>query len=228
MKKTMLMLAAAVIFGLGTALVAQDTGNAGGDGAGKKKAPKEARATAKDNAVAKDKSPDSKDAVKDHSGKKRDAVVDKRQDNQSKRIQHGVNKGYLTPDEAKGLQDQQQKITAMESTYKADGKLTKAECGQLKDALNVASANIWAEKHDTVGKQMPAYRLGKNVTAKDSLTSQLSNQNMTGAEAKALTGDFKNMLDMKRSLSADDLSADVRAKKQADYDALLNKYYEVR
>jgi hypothetical protein len=116
----------------------------------------------------------------------------------------------------------------MESTYKADGKLTKAECGQLKDALNVASANIWAEKHDTVGKQMPAYRLGKNVTAKDSLTSQLSNQNMTGAEAKALTGDFKNMLDMKRSLSADDLSADVRAKKQADYDALLNKYYEVR
>ncbi|MFA6567124.1 MAG: hypothetical protein WCS96_02835 [Victivallales bacterium] len=222
MKKAMLMLAAAVIFGLGTVVAAQDDGNAGD---GKKKAAKAARVAAKDNAdAAKDKVKDARNTAKD----KHDAVVDKRQDNQSKRIQHGINKGYLTPDEAKGLQDQQQKIAAMESTFKSDGKLTKDECSKLKDALNAASANIWAEKHDTDGKQMPVYRLGKNVIAKNSLTSQLSNQNMTGAEAKALTGDFRKMLDMKRSLATDDLPADVRAKKQADYDALLNKYYEVR
>ena len=226
-KRTMLMLAAAVIFSMGTVLAAQDDGSTG-DG-GRRKAAKEARTGAKDNLGAqKNKALATGDSAKDNAGKRLGASVDKRENNQAKRIQHGINKGYLTPDEAKGLQDQQQKIADMESSFKSDGKLTKDECGQLKDALNVASANIWAEKHDADGKQMPVYRLGKNVIAKDSLTSQLSNQNMTGAEAKSLTGDFRKMLEMKRSLATEDLSADARTKKQADYDALLNKYYETK
>ena len=226
MKKTMLMLAATVTFSLGTAIAAQDDGS-GGDG--KRKVAKETRTAAKDNPVAsKNKELTGKDAAKDGVGKHSGISIDKRENNQAKRIQHGISKGYLTPVEAKGLQDQQQKITTMESSFKSDGKLTKDECGQLKDALNVASANIWAEKHDADGKQMPVFRLGKNVTAKDSLTSQLSNPNMTGAEAKSLTGDFKKMLEMKRSLATEDLSADARTKKQADYDALLNKYYDIK
>ncbi len=218
-KKLMSMLVMAAIFSLGTVVMAQDGGNAGD---GKRKA---ARTAAKDKGDApKDKALAAGDVAKD----KRGDVADRRQDNQAKRIQHGIDKGYITPEETKGLQDQQQKIAAMESTFKSDGKLTKDECGQMKDALNVSSANIWAEKHDTDGKQMSVYRLGKNVVTKDSLTSQLSNQNMTGAEAKALTSDFRKMLSLKNSLANDNLSADARSQKQADYDTLLNKYFDVR
>ncbi len=257
-KKLMMTMAAALVFSLGaTVIAAQDDGNAGegkrkaakearatakenADTAKEKTAvAKEKTDTAREKAAAakekadayKEKTAAAKEkasAAKDAAKEKHGAVVDKRENNQSKRIQHGINKGYLTPDETKSLQDQQQKIAAMESTYKSDGKLTKDECGQLKDALNVASANIWAEKHDTDGKQMASYRLGKNVYAKDSLTSQLSNQNMSGADAKALTGDFKKMLALKTSLANDNLSAETIAQKQAEYDTLLNKYFEVR
>lgn len=236
-KKLMLMCAAALIFSFGTAMKAQNDDKTGD---GKRKAIKEAREAREAKAAAsKDKIDTAKEkasAVKEkgsavkngNNEKKHDAAVDKREDNQAKRIQHGVNKGYLTPEETKSLQVQQQKIASMESSYKSDGKLTKDEFGQLKDALNVASANIWAEKHDTDGKQMASYRLGKNVYAKDSYTSLLSNQNMTGADAKALTGDFRNMLALKNSLANDNLSAEARAQKQAEYNTLLNKYFEVR
>lgn len=243
------MLAAALVFSLGTGMKAQDDVN-DGDVKKRAKATKEARVALKDKAeVSKDKTKDAGLAAKDRADSakekvsaakekaaaardaakdKHDAVVDKREDNQAKRIQHGINKGYLTPEETKSLQVQQQKIASMETSYKSDGKLTKDEFGQLKDALNVASANIWAEKHDTDGKQMATYRLGKNVYAKDSYTSLLSNQNMTGADAKALTSDFRKMLALKTSLSNDNLSADALAQKQAEYNTLLNKYFEVR
>jgi hypothetical protein len=225
-KKLMLMLAAAVVFSLGTVLAAQGDANAG---EAKRKAAREGRAATKEKTDAtKEKAQAARTAARENAGKKRDAAVDKRQDNQSKRIQQGIKKGYLTPEETKSLQTQQQKIATMESTYKSDGKLTKDECVQLKDALNVASANIWAEKHDTDGKQMATYRLGKNIYAKDSLTGQLSNQNLTGAEAKALTSDFRKMLALKNSLANDNLSAEALAQKQAEYNTLLNKYFEVR
>ena len=225
-KKLMLMLAAFVILSLGTAVAAKGDANAG---EAKRKAAREAKASTKEKTGAvKDKAQAARTAARENAGKKRDVAVDKRQDNQSKRIQQGIKRGYLTPEETKSLKEEQQKIATMESTYKSDGKLTKDECVQLKDALNVASANIWAEKHDTDGKQMATYRLGKNVYAKDSLTGQLSNQNMSGADAKALTSDFRKMLALKNSLANDNLSAEALAKKQAEYDTLLNKYFEVR
>ncbi|MFA6291726.1 MAG: hypothetical protein WC637_08090 [Victivallales bacterium] len=255
-KKLMMTMAAALVFSMGAAVIAAQDNDGEGKrkaakearAAAKEKADtakekvaaakeradtaREKTAAAKDKAdaykektaAAREKASEARDAAKE----KRDAVVDKREDNQAKRIQHGINKGYLTPEETKSLQAQQQKIAAMESSYKSDGKLTKDEFGQLRETLNVASANIWAEKHDTDGKQMATYRLGKNVYAKDSLTSQLSNQNMNGADAKALTGDFRKMLALKNSLANDSLSSEAIAQKQAEYDSLLNKYFEVR
>ncbi len=159
---------------------------------------------------------------------KREKYVDTRQGCQEKRIQHGINKGYLTPEETQSLKSQQQQIASLESSYKSDGKLTKNEMQDLHEALNVASCNIWAEKHDTDGKQMATYRLGKNVFAKDSFTSAMSNQNMTGADAKALTSDFRKMLSLKETLANGNLSDAERSQKQAEYDALLNQYFEVR
>jgi hypothetical protein len=249
--KSIMMLVAATVFGLGTMAIAQDDDNAG-NVKGKAKVAREDRGAAKDKdrvktdkvkdvrveakaktkaASASGKSSDTKDkAIKDGDDAKgkRGEFVDKRENNQSKRIQHGIKKGYLTPEETKSLQNQQDKIATMESSYKSDGKLTKDECGQLRDALNVASVNIWSEKHDTDGKQMATYRLGKNVYAKDSYTSLLSNQNMSGADAKALTADFRKMLTLKKSLANDNLSAETQAQKQSEYDELLNKYFEMR
>ena len=248
-KKNILMLLVLGVFSIGLATFAEDDGTSDSDAAKriKKEArekakdareaarekTKEARADAKDDvATAKEKIDSAKDKVKDKidaaKDKGRGNAIDQRQENQDKRIQHGINKGYLTEDEAKSLIDEQKKISDMESSFKSDGKLTKDEHKQLHDELQSASASIWSEKHDTDGNQMPTYRFGKNVFAKDSLTSQLSNENLTGAEAKAITADFKKMMQLKHSLATGNLSDEARTAKQSEYDSLLNKYFEVR
>jgi hypothetical protein len=157
----------------------------------------------------------------------RENRVDKRQDNQEKRIQHGINKGYLTDEEVKKLNAQQESIATLENSFTSDGKITGNEFKQLQQELNAASQCIWAEKHDTDGKQMAAYRFGKNVFAKDSLTAKLSDENLSKEEAKSIMKDFRAMMDLKKSLSGD-LSDAQRAKLQAEYDEMLNKYFEVR
>jgi hypothetical protein len=154
--------------------------------------------------------------------------VDKRQDNQARRIQHGIKKGYLTPDEISKLEKQQKAIADMEASFKSDGKLTKDEAKSLRNALNEASRCIWAEKHDTEGGQMPTYRLGKNVFAKDELTAKMADENLSAAEAKALAKEFHHILALKKRLAKEDLTDEERAKLQAEYDELLNKYFEVR
>lgn len=154
--------------------------------------------------------------------------VDTRQSNQEKRITHGINKGYLTPAEVSTLQAQQQSIASLESSALSDGKLTRDEFSSIRTELNKASANIWSEKHDTEGNQMAAYRFGKNVFAKDSLTSGIESGSMTPDQAKTVMKDFRQMSALKCKLSGDDLSDANRASLQAEYDALLNMYFEVR
>ncbi|MBI5725282.1 MAG: hypothetical protein HZA50_15085 [Planctomycetes bacterium] len=183
----------------------------------------------KDNAAKGEKKSDSqRDADGENREKKREEYVDRREDNQRKRIDHGIAKGYLTPDEIKKLEDQQKRIAAMEADFKSDGKLNKDEMKDLREALNTASRCIWAEKHDTEGRQMAVYRLGKNVFAKDDLTSKLQNESLPAAEAKALVHDFHEAVRLKHKLATHDLSAEERAKAQAQYNELLNKYFELR
>jgi len=165
-------------------------------------------------------------------GKKYDAdkgqeVVDNRETRQDKRIQHGINKGYLTADEAAKLEAQQSSISTLESSLTGDGSLSKQDFKQIQTELNTASHNIWGEKHDTDGNQMAAYRFGKNVFAKSDLTSKMSDPNLSKSEAKKLCGDFKQMMGLKRQLSGDVTGAE-REKIQAQYDALLNNYFEVK
>jgi hypothetical protein len=157
--------------------------------------------------------------------KGRENTVDKRQDNQAKRIEHGINKGYLTADEIKKLQAQQASIAAMEESFKGDGKLTRSEFKQLQSALNDASRCIWAEKHDTDGNQMPVYRLGKNVRVNNDVAQKLADDNLSKADARAFAKDFHLMLGIKHRLSTADLTAEQRAKLQAEYNELLNKYF---
>ena len=169
-----------------------------------------------------------REAKAEENSDKREKSVDNRQERQAKRIEHGIQKGYLTQDEVSKLEAQQQSIATLEESLKADGKVTKDEAKQLQSALNDASRCIWSEKHDTDGNQMATFRLGKNVFAKDEFTQKMADENLTKAEARLLTKDFHRLTTLKKKLATDDLSADDRAKLQAEYNELLNKYFEVR
>lgn len=160
--------------------------------------------------------------------KKRENVVDNREARQTKRIEHGISKGYLTPDEVAKLEAQQKAIADLEASFKSDGKVTKDEFKQLNDMLNTASHCIWAEKHDTDGNQMAVYRFGKNVFAKPELTALLADENLSHEQAKQIIGDFRKMMNIKQALATRILTADERAKLQSEFNDLLNKYFEVR
>ncbi len=154
-------------------------------------------------------------------------VVDKREARQAKRIHEGIQKGYLTPDEQAKLKTEQDSLASMESSFKSDGAISKTEAKQLRDALDTASIDIWAEKHDTEGNQKPMMRLGKDIFAKDSITGQIEG-GISATQARAITHDFRTMVSLKQALATSNATDADRAKMQAQYDELLNKYFEVR
>jgi CRISPR/Cas system-associated endoribonuclease Cas2 len=77
-----------------------------------------------------------------------DPGIQKREQNQEKRIQQGVQSGQLTPKEAGRLETKQAKIKQDEERMKADGKLTKAERKKLKREQDRASKKIYEKKHN--------------------------------------------------------------------------------
>lgn len=74
--------------------------------------------------------------------------IDKRQANQEKRIQQGVDSGSLNKREAARLERGEQRIERMEEKAKADGKVTPQERERLQRAENKQSRRIHREKHD--------------------------------------------------------------------------------
>jgi len=74
--------------------------------------------------------------------------IDKRQANQEKRIQQGVNSGKLTPEESARLEKQQDRIQKAEEAAKADGKVTARERKKLHKMQDNANDNIARKKHN--------------------------------------------------------------------------------
>jgi len=74
--------------------------------------------------------------------------ADKRQANQQKRIQQGVQSGQLTPQEAENLNKQQQRIQKTEDKAKADGVVTNQERKKLDKMQDNASNDIYRKKHN--------------------------------------------------------------------------------
>lgn len=159
---------------------------------------------------------------------KREAYVDRRQEHQEHRIDQGVKKGYLTPSETQKLQTMEKHIEDAEASFKSDGKLSKPEMKQLRDMLDQASVQIWAEKHDTEGNQMATLRYGKNVFAKNDFTARLENENLTGEQARQWMKEFRQASAMKRRLANEALTSAERELLQAQYNTFLNLYFEVR
>lgn len=74
--------------------------------------------------------------------------IDARQDRQRERILAGKRAGHLTRAEFRWLRQEQRDIRAMEQHFRADGLIDRHEFRRLDRALDVASRNIRAEKHD--------------------------------------------------------------------------------
>lgn len=74
--------------------------------------------------------------------------IDKRQAEQQKRIDQGVQSGQLTSKEAARLEKGQDRVQAMEDRAKADGKVTARERERIQHAQNVQSRHVAKEKHD--------------------------------------------------------------------------------
>ena len=74
--------------------------------------------------------------------------IDKRQENQEKRIQKGVESGQLNQKEAARLEKGQAHIQKMEDKATEDGKMTKKEEAHIEHAQDVQSKHIARESHD--------------------------------------------------------------------------------
>jgi polyhydroxyalkanoate synthesis regulator phasin len=154
-----------------------------------------------------------------------EAKVDQREARQTRRIEMGIKKGALTEEETTALDATEKSIQDLEGTLKGEGKLTKAEAKQLEQALNAASLQIWAQKHDTEGTQLPAKRLGKDIFADDDLTAKIESGSLTKAEAKTFVHDFKEMVHIKKRLATEELTPAERTELQEKFNALLSLYF---
>lgn len=74
--------------------------------------------------------------------------IDKRQENQEKRIDQGVESGKLTDKEAKNLEKGQEHVQKLEDKALADGKVTKLEKAKIEHAQNKQSRKIVRKKHN--------------------------------------------------------------------------------
>lgn len=81
--------------------------------------------------------------------------IDKRQANQDRRIQKGIDSGQLTDREAHRLNRRMNKLDRMENRAKADGVVTKRERKRMHKGLNRNSKAIAKQKHDRQGKRRP-------------------------------------------------------------------------
>ncbi|MFZ6813629.1 hypothetical protein ACO0K3_04125 [Undibacterium sp. Rencai35W] len=82
--------------------------------------------------------------------------IDKRQENQQKRIANGVNSGALTAQETANLEKREAKIETDKEAAKADGNVTKKERAKLEHEENRASKKIYAKKHNARTASAPA------------------------------------------------------------------------
>jgi hypothetical protein len=74
--------------------------------------------------------------------------IDKRQDNQERRIERGEKSGALTQKEAARLEKGQARVQKMEDKAVADGKVTAKERRRIEQAQDRQSRKIRRERHD--------------------------------------------------------------------------------
>lgn len=80
--------------------------------------------------------------------------INQRQQNQTNRIQEGVENGNLTPLETQRLTRQEARINDLEAKDRASGgRLSMRERAELNRLLNTESGRIYHQRHDKQGTQ---------------------------------------------------------------------------
>ncbi len=218
-----------IVFIIGQSVVLSKEGS-GTSRKSKARASIDAAKTKRADAVeaAKAKRQTSQESARERLSERANQRAETRQGNQAKRIEHGINKGYLTQEEAAKLNTQQKNIESLQQSFSSDGKLTGNEALQLRNALNEASRCIFAEKHDADGNTMPVFRLGSNVTMKNDVAQVLGSENLSKQEARVYLNDFHRMMEITKTLSTGNISEAERNTLQNEYNNLLNKYFETK
>ena len=75
-------------------------------------------------------------------------MLDKKQTQQLKKIENGIQSGELTKVEAKKLIKQKRKLTKLNKKAKADGFVSPKEKAKLKKEVKKLDKKIYKEKHD--------------------------------------------------------------------------------
>ncbi|MGE4158061.1 MAG: hypothetical protein AB7F75_03065 [Planctomycetota bacterium] len=167
------------------------------------------------------------EAKKEALKKKAEERIEERQENQDKRIEHGIEKGYLTAEEAAKLKADQDAFAAKADGLKSDGALTKEEFHDLKTDLNEMSHDIWIQKHDTDGNQMPVYKISKNAKLKASVAERLESGEISGEEAKKFYQDMRRIKELQKVLRSEETGDEERAKAQSKYNELVGLYFNI-
>jgi polyhydroxyalkanoate synthesis regulator phasin len=81
-------------------------------------------------------------------GHKAGSRIDQRQAEQQRRIDEGVRRGELTPNEATRLRNEQARIQRMEDKARADGKLNPEERRRIDRELDQLDQAIMRERND--------------------------------------------------------------------------------
>lgn len=79
---------------------------------------------------------------------RRGAVVDKRQNMQQARMNHGMRNGSLTSAEQVRLKQQQDRVMKTEKRANADGQINKKEFRRIERQQNRANRSIYRAKHN--------------------------------------------------------------------------------
>jgi hypothetical protein len=113
--------------------------------------------------------------------------------NQEKRIEQGLQSGQLTTREAATLQREESRVDRMQSNALKDGKMTAAEQAKLNAAQNKVSADIYADKHNSVtgnpnsasSKRMQA-DVQRNINQQQRVENGVRNGSLTNREVAKL------------------------------------------
>lgn len=155
----------------------------------------------------------------------REAAMEKKADRQEKRIDKGVKKGQITPDELALLKPLEATLKTVIAALPTAGKPAKGQGNEARTDLKNASLQIWAHQHDSAGNQAPERRLGKNVFAQDSLTGAIESGSTLTTDDRQFQKDLHAIVQIKRELSSGSTPAGDRTALQGQYDKLFSKYF---
>jgi hypothetical protein len=113
--------------------------------------------------------------------------------NQQQRIEQGLQSGELSTKEAGRLEREQQHVDRLQARSLRDGEVTAGEQARIDKAQNVASADIYRQKHDaqtgnpnSASSQRMQADVQRNVNQQQRIQNGMENGSLTNHEAARL------------------------------------------